>query len=33
MSLKGGFADSEEYLKVWLTNCDYHRRRITDWTI
>ena len=32
-SLKGGFANAEDYLKVWIANIDYHRRRITDWTI
>ena len=32
-SLKGGFGDCGEYLKVWIALCDYHRRAIKDWTI
>eukprot|EP00111_Clytia_hemisphaerica_P004917 TCONS_00014140-protein len=32
-SLKGGFPNAEDYLKVWIAMCDYHRRSITDWTI
>ncbi|XP_057295311.1 squamous cell carcinoma antigen recognized by T-cells 3-like isoform X2 [Hydractinia symbiolongicarpus] len=30
-SLKGGFGNANEYLQVWLVNCDYHRRRISEW--
>lgn len=32
-SLKGGFADADSYVKIWLAQCDYHRRRIKDWNI
>ena len=31
-ALKGGFGSADGFLELWICYCDYHRRRIADWT-